>query len=64
MDFAMPFVIQTVRDLTGEVEELKRSEKKRNEEEIKKEEAPLVLGRYILNCWIVCVVRVDEMAEL
>jgi len=64
MDFAMPFVIQTVRDLTGEVEELKRSEKKRNEEEIKKEEAPLVLGRYVLDYWIVCVVRVDDMAEL
>ncbi len=48
MDFAMPFIIQTVRDLTEEVGELKKSEKKRNEEDIKKEEAPLVIGKHFL----------------
>lgn len=46
MDFAMPFMIQTIRDLTGQVEKLTASEKKRDEEETKrkKEEVPLVLG--------------------
>ena len=44
MDFAMPFMIQTIRDLSVQVEELNVSEKKRNEDDIKKEEAPLVFG--------------------
>ncbi len=44
MDFAMPFMIQTIRDLTGEVERLSKSEKKRHEEDEKKEEATILIG--------------------
>lgn len=42
MDFAMPFMIQTIRDLSKEVEKLSEAEKKRNEEDSKKEESPIV----------------------
>ena len=46
MDFAMPFMIQTIRDLTSQVEKLNSKEKKRDEEDERKEEAPLVFGNY------------------
>ena len=50
LDFAMPFIIQTIRDLSSEVTKLSKSEKKRNEEDEKKEESPLVFGN--LNYYI------------
>ena len=46
MDFAMPYMIQVMREYTSKVDKLEQSETVRSEEESKKEEAPIVLSKY------------------
>lgn len=44
MDFAMPYMIQVMREYTGKVDKLEQAESERSEEEQKAEEKPLVLN--------------------
>lgn len=44
MDFAMPYMIQVMREYTSKVDKLEQSEAVRSEEEQKAEERPLVIG--------------------
>jgi clathrin heavy chain len=44
MDFAMPYMIQVMREYTGKVDKLEESDAVRTEEEQKAEEKPLVLN--------------------
>lgn len=44
MDFAMPYMIQVMREYTSKVDKLEQSECVRSEEEQKKEETPIVLN--------------------
>ena len=43
MDFAMPFLIQTMRELQTKVEKLQQSENLRSEEEAKQEQQPQLM---------------------
>ena len=47
MDFAMPYMIQVMREYTSKVDKLEQSETVRSEEEQKKEETPIVLSEYL-----------------
>lgn len=44
MDFAMPYMIQVMREYTSKVDKLEESESVRMEEEQKAEDKPIVLG--------------------
>ena len=59
MDFAMPFMIQTIRDYSIKVDRLEEAEKKRSQEEESNEDKPIVYGnlvslKYNLNKIIEC----------
>ncbi len=46
MDFAMPFMIQTLRELSVRLDKLEQSEQVRSTEESLQEQKPIVFGMY------------------
>ena len=48
MDFAMPFMIQQMRELSTRIEKLEESEKVRSEEDRSQEQKPIVFGKFYL----------------
>ena len=49
MDFAMPFMIQTMREFSTRIEKLEESEKIRSAEDRSQEQKPIVFGKF--NCF-------------
>ena len=46
MDFAMPFMIQTMREFSNRIEKLEQAEKVRSEEDKEQEQKPIVFGNF------------------